>query len=102
MRILREEEGLLQTQGEPYRAYLNAVPRLWPALTPRVASGGGQPRWGQAILGEMFVWLLGAAVLCLAITLNITLAGIVFTSSFAFYFIVVPLIKKRATAYNAP
>ena len=94
--ILREEEGLLQSQGESYRAYLGAVPRLWPSLTPRVASGHGVPRWGQAIGGEVFVWILGAAVLCFAITLNFTVSSIVFASSFAVYFVVVPLIKKRA------
>jgi protein-S-isoprenylcysteine O-methyltransferase Ste14 len=100
--ILREEAGLLETQGALYRAYMNAVPRLWPALRLRVASGNGTPRWGQAIGGEMFTWLIAAAVLCFAITLNFKLAGIIFILSFAVYFAVVPLIKKRAAAYNAP
>ena len=100
--ILREEDGLLQSQGDSYRAYLNAVPRLWPALTPRVASGNGDARWAQAIGGEMFVWLLGAAVLCFAITLNFRLSGFVFGSSFVVYFLVVPLIKKRAAAPARP
>jgi protein-S-isoprenylcysteine O-methyltransferase Ste14 len=96
--ILREEDGLLHTQADSYRAYLHAVPRLWPALTPRVASGHGQARWGQAIGGEMFVWILGAAVLSFAVTLNFRLSSIVFGSSFVVYFLVVPLIKKRAAA----
>jgi protein-S-isoprenylcysteine O-methyltransferase Ste14 len=96
--ILREEDGLLETQGDSYRSYLNAVPRLWPALTPRLASGNGVPRWGQAILGELFVWILGDAVLVFAVTLNLKLAGIVFVSSFVVYFAVVPLIKQRAGA----
>src|ERR1700687_5340774 len=93
--IFREEDGLQQTQGEAYRAYLTAVPRLWPSLTPRIPSGGGQPRWGQAIAGEMIFWLFGVAVLCFAITLNIKLTGIVFAASFAFYFIVVPRLVRR-------
>jgi hypothetical protein len=96
--ILREEDGLLETQGDSYRAYLNAVPRLWPALTPRVASGNGVPRWGQAILGELFVLIIGDAVLIFAVTLSLKLAGIVFASSFVVYFAVVPLIKQRAGA----
>jgi protein-S-isoprenylcysteine O-methyltransferase Ste14 len=76
--IFREEDGLRQTQGE---------------------SGGGQPRWGQAIAGEMIFWLFGVAVLCFAITLNIKLTGIVFAASFGFYLLVVgPLVKKRRTA----
>ena len=97
--IFREEDGLRQTQGESYRAYLNAVPQFWPSLWPRLPSGGGQPRWGQAITGEMIFWLFGVGVLCFAITLNIKLTAIVFTASFAFYFlVVVPLVKKRRTA----
>jgi protein-S-isoprenylcysteine O-methyltransferase Ste14 len=96
--ILREEEGLLHSQGDSYRAYLHAVPRLWPALTARVASGNSEARWGQAIGGEMFVWVLGAAVLCFAVTLNFRLSSIVFGSSFVVYFLVVPLIKRRAAA----
>jgi protein-S-isoprenylcysteine O-methyltransferase Ste14 len=96
--IRREEDGLLDTQGESFRAYLKAVPRLWPALRPRVGSGATAPRWAQAIGGEMFTWLIGAAVLTFAVTLNGTLAGIVFGSSFVCYFLVVPLIKKRAAA----
>jgi protein-S-isoprenylcysteine O-methyltransferase Ste14 len=94
--ILREEDALLQTQGESYKAYLKAVPRFWPALTPRVPSGGGQPHWGQAIAGEMIFWIFGVAVLCFAYTLNIKWTWIVFGCAFAIYFLVVPLIKKRA------
>jgi protein-S-isoprenylcysteine O-methyltransferase Ste14 len=96
--IFREEDGLLCTQGESYRAYSKAVPRFWPALAPRVASGGGEARWGQAFAGEMFIWLMGAAVLCFAITLSLKLAGIVLAASFAVYFTAVYLVKKRAAA----
>lgn len=99
--ILREEDGLLGSQGESYRAYLRAVPRLWPSFTPRVPSAGRRPRWGQAIAGEMFIWLFGAAVLCFAITLNMKFMGVVFVSSFAVYFITVYVVKKRA-AQSAP
>jgi protein-S-isoprenylcysteine O-methyltransferase Ste14 len=96
--ILREEAGLAETQGASYRAYLHAVPRLCPALTPRVPRGDGKPRWGQAIGGEMFTWLIGAGVLCFALTLNFRRSAIVIGSSFVVYFLVVPLIKKRAGA----
>jgi protein-S-isoprenylcysteine O-methyltransferase Ste14 len=99
--ILREEDGLLQSQGESYRTYLKAVPRFWPALMPRVPSGGAQPRWGQAIAAEMIFWLFGVAVLCFAFTLNIKLTGIVFAFSFAVYFIAVPLIKKGTATSGA-
>jgi len=94
--ILREEAGLLATQGESYRRYLAAVPRFWPALTPRVPAGGNKPHWGQAVAAEMFFWLLGAAVLSFALTLNFKLMWIVFGASFVVYFVAVWIIRKRA------
>jgi protein-S-isoprenylcysteine O-methyltransferase Ste14 len=94
--ILREEDGLLQTQGESYRAYLKAVPRMWPSLTPRVPAGNGQARWGQAVAGEMFIWLFGVAELCFAITLRLKLAGVIFAASMLLYFAIVPIVMKRA------
>jgi protein-S-isoprenylcysteine O-methyltransferase Ste14 len=100
--IFREEYGLLQSQGESYCEYLRKVPRFWPGLSPRVPSSGLQPRWGQAIAGEMIFWLFGLAQLCFAITLNMKLAGIVFLSSFAFYFIVVPMVKRRTAPSCRP
>jgi protein-S-isoprenylcysteine O-methyltransferase Ste14 len=87
---------MVKTQGEPYRAYLRAVPRFWPALTARVAPGGRPARWAQAFAGEMFIWLIGAAELCFAITLNLKLSGIVLAGSFVVYFLAVYLVKKSA------
>jgi protein-S-isoprenylcysteine O-methyltransferase Ste14 len=94
--IFREEHGLLETQGESYRKYLAAVPRFWPALTPRVPAGPGKPRWGQAIAAEMFFWLFGAAILIFALTFNFKLMWGGFASSFVVYFIAVWIIKRRA------
>jgi protein-S-isoprenylcysteine O-methyltransferase Ste14 len=94
--IFREEDGLLRTQGESYRAYLKAVPRFWPSLAPRIPSAGEEPRWGQAFAGESLIWLFGLAELVFAITLNFKLMWIVFGVSFVAYFLSVYLIKKRA------
>lgn len=99
--IFREESGLLSSQGDAYRGYLKAVPRLWPALTPRVPAGRARPRWGQAFAGESFIWIFAAALLCLAITLNIKAAGIVCAASFPVYFAGVYLAKKRASSASA-
>jgi protein-S-isoprenylcysteine O-methyltransferase Ste14 len=96
--IFREEDALLQTQGESYRAYLKAVPRFWPSLAPRVPSGGGIPRWGQAFAGESLIWLFGAAELVFAIALNFKLMWIVFGASFVAYFLAIYLVKKSAAA----
>ncbi|MGA8025873.1 MAG: isoprenylcysteine carboxylmethyltransferase family protein [Bryobacteraceae bacterium] len=94
--ILREEDGLLNRQGQFYGSYLKAVPRFWPALSPRLRSGGARPHWGQAFAGESLIWLFGAAVLCFAVTLNFKLAAVVFVSSFAVYFTALHFLKKRA------
>jgi protein-S-isoprenylcysteine O-methyltransferase Ste14 len=96
--IFREEDGLLCTQGESYRAYLKAVPRFWPAFAPCIPSAGEKPRWGQAFAGESLIWLFGVAELVFAVTLNFKLMWIVFGTSFVAYFLSVYLIKKRAAA----
>jgi protein-S-isoprenylcysteine O-methyltransferase Ste14 len=92
--IFREEEALRKTQGESYRSYLAAVPRFWPSLTPRVPSGHGSPSWGQALGGESFIWLFGIAEICLAITLDVRIATIVFVLGFVAYFIGVHLVRR--------
>lgn len=68
--IGREEAALIETQGEAYRQFLSAVPQLWPALRPRVPSGGLGPRWKQAWVGESFMWGLELATFSYAITLQ--------------------------------
>src|SRR6266567_290460 len=80
--IAREESLLRKRQGEAYRQFLALVPRLMPSLSPRVAAGGIAPRWGQAIIGEIFMWLFVLAATSLAVTLNqrmfltITVSGV--------------------------
>jgi protein-S-isoprenylcysteine O-methyltransferase Ste14 len=51
-----EEARLAETPG--YRAYAARVPRLWPSLLPRVPAPEpkARPRWGQAVLGELYFW----------------------------------------------
>ena len=57
LRLIVAEEGFLVAKlGEPYRAYCARVPRLIPALRPRVPASGAQPRWLYAVLSELFVW----------------------------------------------
>jgi len=68
--IAREESLLSETQGESYRQFLKSVPRLVPSLRPRVAAGGLVPRWGQAVVGETFMWFFAVAAVCFAATLN--------------------------------
>ncbi len=85
--IFREETTLRETQGESYRAYLRAVPRFWPALTPRVPAGNQSPHWAQAFSGESFVWLFAIAELALAATMNLKLTLSLFIAGFIAHFI---------------
>ncbi len=66
--ILREERALQATQGEGYRRYLAAVPRMLPSLRPRVPASGMRPEWGQAIRGELFMWAFALTFVLFAVT----------------------------------
>lgn len=61
--IGREETALSRTQGAAYAEYVARVPRLWPALAPRVPASGARPQWRQAVTGELMMWAfaIGAA-----------------------------------------
>jgi protein-S-isoprenylcysteine O-methyltransferase Ste14 len=93
--IFREEEALLQTQGESYRAYCRSVPRYWPSLRARLPAGDNQPQWAQAFAGESFVWIFGIAELAVAITLRPLAALIVFPLGFVAHFIISARIQRR-------
>ena len=96
--ILREEESLLKTQRESYRAYFQAVPRFWPALKARVPSGNLRPDWGQAFAGESFVWLFGFAELLIAATLSPRPGLVVFLLAFVAHFLITRRIQKHRCA----
>lgn len=68
--IMREEAALLETQGESYRRFLAAVPRLVPSFTPRLPSGNRQAHWGQGFLGEIFLFFFAASIAAFALTLS--------------------------------
>lgn len=93
--ILREERGILATQGDSYRAYCKAVPRLLPALSPRLPSGTLKPRWGDGLLGEAFMWVLASSVFAFAITLQQRIFFIVLGSAFGVYAICYAVIRAR-------
>jgi protein-S-isoprenylcysteine O-methyltransferase Ste14 len=74
--IGREEAEIEARHGEAFRAYAAAVPRLLFSPTPRLPAGGGRPRWGRALLGEAFVWILVLALAVFAATLKFNLFGV--------------------------
>lgn len=95
--IGREEYELLETQGDRYRSYRNAVPRIWPSLRPRLPSGGMKPHWRQAWLGEAFFWGFAAAVASFAATLKPNYFYVVTGLSVLFAALILPLWKRKGT-----
>lgn len=99
--ILREEGQLLESQGESFAAYCRAVPRLWPALRPRVAAGGMKPKWGQAFLGESFLWGIAVAVAVFAVTLKQRVAFGIMDFAVLGYVVYVFVFRRRKPAPEA-
>jgi hypothetical protein len=99
--ILLEESGIATIQGESYRAYCSAVPRLVPALRTKVLSAGRVPNWGDGILGEAFMWTLAASAIAFAITLNQVIYFGVLASAFVVYGICLAVIKRRRKPLDA-
>jgi protein-S-isoprenylcysteine O-methyltransferase Ste14 len=85
--ILREEGNLLQSQGETYRRYFAAVPRLLPSLSPRLPASGAKPNWRDAFSGEIFMWGLAEAMAVFTVTERLLYFWTVFGISFAIYFL---------------
>ncbi len=85
--ILREETTLLQSQGESYRRFLGAVPRLLPSLAPRVPASRAKANWLDGFTGELFMWGGAAAMAVFTITKNIGYFWAVFGLGMAIYFL---------------
>ena len=68
--IGREEAELESTQGERYLAYKRAVPRLFPALTPRLPDGTDKADWAVGFATEAWFWSFTAGVAGFAATFN--------------------------------
>ena len=85
--IFHEEAGLLNSQGESYRRYLNAVPRLLPSLRARVAGSGAMANWRDGIYGEMFFWIFAAGMAVFTVTLQRNHFLIAIGIGFAIYFL---------------
>jgi hypothetical protein len=93
--ILREEAGIAASQGDGFRAYCAAVPRLLPALRPKLPPGGAVPNWRGGLLGEAFMWVMAAAVVAFVITLNLNVYFVVLAASFVVYAICLAIIRRR-------
>jgi protein-S-isoprenylcysteine O-methyltransferase Ste14 len=85
--IRREEITLLASQGEGYRRYLGAVPRLWPAPTPQVPASGAKPNWADGFTSEMMMWAAALAMAVFTITKNLGYFWAVFGAGMGIYFL---------------
>lgn len=71
--ILGEEAFLSAKLGQVYQAYCNLVPRLVPAVRARIVAGGQSPHWGQAFVGEIYMWGVALAFAILGWRYNASL-----------------------------
>jgi hypothetical protein len=78
---------LLQSQGDSYRRYLAAVPRLLPSVTPRVPASGATPNWLDGFTGELFMWSGAEAMGVFTATRSTLYFWIVFGLGMAIYFL---------------
>jgi hypothetical protein len=85
--ILREEAGLLESQGESFRRFRESVPRLLPALRPRVPAGEARPDWVDGFVGETCMWSVAVAEAVFAATLRLAYFWIILGSGFSVYYL---------------
>ena len=100
--IGREESALVHSQGEPYRAFLAAVPRLCPSLLPRLPASGMQPRWLQAFGGEAHLWAFALNGFLFAWKLNQHLYYTLLWVSAGAYFLMWMVLKRVRRRNSVP
>jgi protein-S-isoprenylcysteine O-methyltransferase Ste14 len=93
--IFREEADLEASQGERYRVYKRAVPRLWPALTARIPSAGSQPAWADGFKAEFWCWGFAVAIASVAVTLSSKVFFATTAASIAIFWISSSLLPKK-------
>ena len=84
--------------GRVVRGYCRAVPRLWPAIRPRVPASGMHPRWKEAFLGEAFMWAFAAALATFAVTLSQQVAFRLIYLVLLLYVVRVFVLRRRPRA----
>ena len=90
-----EEAALCASEPERFAAYSTAVPRLLPALRPRLPPGGRNPRWLQGVVGEAFTWIVAASVAVFALTLDGRFVPVTIGIGFVIYWILFAFWRRR-------
>jgi protein-S-isoprenylcysteine O-methyltransferase Ste14 len=93
--ILREETDLKAAQGDRYDRYVEAVPRLWPSLLPRIASAGQRPNWAAGFKAELWYWGFPMAVLAFAVSLDLRIFYAVLAGSVLFFWLGSWLVQRK-------
>jgi protein-S-isoprenylcysteine O-methyltransferase Ste14 len=99
--ILREEADLRTTQGDSYQRYCAAVPRLFPALTPRTAPSGRTANWGAGFKAEAWYWGFAAGEIVFAITLKMVLFFAILTVSILLFWVSTAISQKKSSVEAA-
>jgi len=96
--ILREEGELLNTHSQSFLAYCQAVPRLFPAIKPRIPSSGACPHWSEGFGVQLAWWGIALANLAWAITLRPAFAFAVASAGLGLFLVQKYVLK----AYSGP
>jgi protein-S-isoprenylcysteine O-methyltransferase Ste14 len=91
--IFREEEELLRVHSENFLAYCRAVPRLLPALRPRVSASGARLYWLEAVATQTPWWAIALGELAYAVSLRLSIAILVALAGLPIH-----VARKRAIA----
>jgi hypothetical protein len=85
LRLVGHEELRLEREyGERFPKHAERVPRLLPALRPRIEDDDQSPRWGPALWDQAFQWGFVATLLAFAFTLSDLIGYALGGATFAF------------------
>lgn len=102
VRLTLGEEAFLKTElGEPYAAYLHAVPRFIPRLRGAPPSAGAKPHWLRAVMAELTPIGIVVAILVFSRNYDLALAGRIILIAFGASLVVrafIPAAMKAAPA----
>jgi len=97
---LGEEAFLTPKLGDSYQAYLRSVPRLIPKLRTTIPSASISPRWGQALVYEMYPIGIFLILACLSWSYNNRLLEQALLVAFGLALIGRALLPKQASAVS--
>lgn len=92
--IVREEAELKARQGDPYVWYCNAVPRLWPAPSPRIPASGKAAKWKEGFKAELWYWGFAASLAAFAATLALKYFFMILGASILLFWISTTMFEK--------